>query len=128
MEPLDKNDKTPLMLAQSHRHNDIVELLHTEKKRRSSWFPPLNEVWGLLFGKAGNSKAPLIFFMSSVLLWGYPMYVIRVSIIIMNYVLYRVAMGNVNISFICEAILIKFDTNLLFVNNFELTHLVLPYV
>ncbi|CAH1281682.1 unnamed protein product [Diabrotica balteata] len=77
LEPLDKNDKTPLMLAQSHRHNDIVELLHTEKKRRSSWFPPLNEVWGLLFGKAGNSKAPLIFFMSSVLLWGYPMYIIR---------------------------------------------------
>ncbi|CAH1992443.1 unnamed protein product [Acanthoscelides obtectus] len=77
LDPLDKNDKTPLMLAQSHRHNDIVELLQTEKKRRSSWFPPLTEVWGLLFGKAGNSKAPLIFFMSSVLLWGYPMYIVR---------------------------------------------------
>lgn len=65
------------MLAQSHRHTDIVQVLQCEKKRRSSWFPPVNEMWGLLFGKAGNSKAPLVFFMCSVLLWGYPMYVIR---------------------------------------------------
>lgn len=77
LEPLDKNDKTPLMLAQSHRHTDIVQVLESEKKRRASWFPPINEIWGLLFGKAGNSKAPLVFFMCSVLLWGYPMYVIR---------------------------------------------------
>lgn len=67
------------MLAQSHRHIDVVELLKTEIKRRSSWFTPVGQMWGLLFGKAGNSKAPLIFFMSSVLLWGYPMYIIRVS-------------------------------------------------
>lgn len=67
------------MLAQSHRHGDIVQVLQIEKKRRSSWFPSFNEVWGLLFGKAGNSKIPLLFFMVSVLLWGYPMYIIRVS-------------------------------------------------
>ncbi|KAK9717588.1 hypothetical protein QE152_g23646 [Popillia japonica] len=65
------------MLAQSHRHGDIVQVLQIEKKRRSSWFPSFNEVWGLLFGKAGNSKIPLLFFMVSVLLWGYPMYIIR---------------------------------------------------
>lgn len=67
------------MLAQSHRHTEIVQVLQAEKKRRSNWFPPVNEVWGLLFGKAGNSKAPLLFFMISVLLWGYPMYIIRVG-------------------------------------------------
>ena len=66
------------MLAQGHRHGDIVQVLQLEKKRRSNWFPSLNEVWGLLFGKAGNSKMPLTFFLISVLLWGYPMYVIRV--------------------------------------------------
>lgn len=79
MEPLDKNDKTPLMLAQSHRHQDIVQVLLSENKRRSTWFPPINEIWGLIFGRAGNSKIPLLFFMVSVLLWGYPMYILRVS-------------------------------------------------
>lgn len=59
---------------------DIVDVLQAAIKRRSGWFPPVGEVWGLLFGRAGNSKIPLIFFMSSVLLWSYPMYVIRVSI------------------------------------------------
>lgn len=66
------------MLAQSHRHGDIVQVLQTEKKRRSSWLPGINEVWGILYGKAGNSKIPLLFFMSSVLLWAYPMYIFRV--------------------------------------------------
>ncbi|XP_065159001.1 uncharacterized protein Patsas [Atheta coriaria] len=78
LEPLDKNDKTPLMLAQSHRHQDIVQVLLSENKRRSTWFPPINEIWGLIFGRAGNSKIPLLFFMVSVLLWGYPMYILRV--------------------------------------------------
>lgn len=78
LEPLDKNDKTPLMLAQSHRHSDIVQVLQAEKKRRSSWFPPISDIWGLLYGRAGNSKCPLLIFMVSVLLWGYPMYIIRV--------------------------------------------------
>ncbi|GLV39998.1 patsas [Carabus blaptoides fortunei] len=77
LEPLDKNDKTPLMLAQSHRHGDIVQVLQSEKKRRSRWFPPITEIWGLIFGAAGDSKVPLLFFMGSVLLWGYPMYIIR---------------------------------------------------
>ncbi|KAK5643123.1 hypothetical protein RI129_006968 [Pyrocoelia pectoralis] len=77
LEPLDKNDKTPLMLAQSHRHWDIVQVLQSEKKRRSSWFPPISDIWGLLYGRAGNSKCPLFTFIVSVLLWGYPMYIIR---------------------------------------------------
>jgi hypothetical protein len=32
----------------------------------------------LLFGGAGDSKGPLLLFMGSVLLWGYPMYLLRV--------------------------------------------------
>lgn len=80
LEPLDKNDKTPLELAQGHRHSDIVHVLQSEMKRRSRWFPPITELWGLLFGRAGDSKVPLLFFMGSVLLWGYPMYIIRVKI------------------------------------------------
>lgn len=79
LEPKDKNQKTPLMLAQSHRHNDVVKVLYTVIKKRSRWMPPLSEIWGLLFGGAGNSKGPLLLFTCSVLLWGYPMYMLRVS-------------------------------------------------
>ncbi|GBP41422.1 Probable protein S-acyltransferase 23 [Eumeta japonica] len=77
LEPRDKNGKTPLMLAQSHRHGEVVKLLQKEMKRRAHWMPPLSELWGLLFGGAGDSKGPLLFFLVSVLLWGYPMYIIR---------------------------------------------------
>lgn len=70
------------MLARSHRHTEIVQVLEAEKKRRSRWFPPISEIWGLLFGAAGDSKGPLLLFITSVLLWGYPMYLIRVSIIL----------------------------------------------
>lgn len=66
------------MLAQSHRHAEVVKLLQKEMKRKSHWMPPLSELWALLFGGAGESKGPLLFFLFSVLLWGYPMYVIRV--------------------------------------------------
>lgn len=82
LEPRDKNGKTPLMLAQSHRHAEVVKLLQKEMKRKSHWMPPLSELWALLFGGAGDSKGPLLFFLGSVLLWGYPMYVIRVSLFI----------------------------------------------
>ncbi|KAF4519782.1 hypothetical protein B566_EDAN009032 [Ephemera danica] len=37
LEPRDKNGKTPLMLAKSHRHNDVVTVLTAEYKRRASW-------------------------------------------------------------------------------------------
>lgn len=70
------------MLAQSHRHVEVVKLLQKEMKRKSHWMPPLSELWALLFGGAGDSKGPLLFFLMSVLLWGYPMYIIRVSIIL----------------------------------------------
>lgn len=86
LEPKDKNQKTPLMLAQSHRHNDVVKLLYTVIKKRSRWMPPLSEIWGVLFGGAGNStKGPLLLFTCSVLLWGYPMYMIRVCVSIFSY-------------------------------------------
>lgn len=67
------------MLAQSHRHVEVVKLLQKEMKRKSHWMPPLSELWALLFGGAGDSKGPLLFFLMSVLLWGYPMYIIRVG-------------------------------------------------
>lgn len=54
-------------------------MLRTELKRKSRWIPPISEIWGLIFGGAGDSKGPLLLFMGSVLLWGYPMYIIRVS-------------------------------------------------
>lgn len=78
LEPRDKNGKTPLMLAQSHRHGDVVKLLYNVIKKRSRWLPPLSEACGMLFGGAGNSKGPLLFFFCSILLWCYPMYMIRV--------------------------------------------------
>ena len=79
LEPRDKNGKTPVMLAQSHRNSEVVKLLHNEMKKKSRWMPPISEIWGMLFGGAGASKGPLILFLVSVLLWGYPMYMIRVS-------------------------------------------------
>lgn len=78
LEPKDKNGKTPLMLAQSHRHLEVVKMLNNIIKKRSRWMPPVSEMWGLLFGGAGDSKGPLLLFICSVLLWGYPMYMIRV--------------------------------------------------
>ncbi|XP_041988305.1 probable protein S-acyltransferase 23 [Aricia agestis] len=76
LEPRDKNGKTPLMLAQAHRHTEVVALLQKELKRRAHPLQ-LSELWALLFGGAGDSKGPLLFFLVSVLLWGYPMYIIR---------------------------------------------------
>lgn len=43
--PRDKNGKTPLQLAKSHRHSDVVGILEGEQKRRSRWVPPINELW-----------------------------------------------------------------------------------
>lgn len=43
--PRDKNGKTPLQLAKSHRHSEVVAILENEQKRRSRWVPPINELW-----------------------------------------------------------------------------------
>uniref|UniRef100_A0A1B0FEF2 Palmitoyltransferase n=1 Tax=Glossina morsitans morsitans TaxID=37546 RepID=A0A1B0FEF2_GLOMM len=77
LEPRDKNGKTPIMLAQAHQHQDIVRVLYNEVKKKSRWLPSVSEIWGWLFGGAGDSKGPLLLFLFSVLLWGYPMYMIR---------------------------------------------------
>lgn len=45
LEPRDKNGKTPLQLAKSHRHSEIVRILQAEQKRRARWIPPINELW-----------------------------------------------------------------------------------
>jgi len=39
----------------------------------------------LLFGGAGDSKGPLLLLMGSVLLWGYPMYLLRVFLCHLNF-------------------------------------------
>lgn len=78
LEPQDQNGKTPIMLAFSHQNHEVVKLLHNELKKRSRLVPGISELWGWLFGGAGESKGPLILFLFSVLLWGYPMYIIRV--------------------------------------------------
>ncbi|EDW80216.2 uncharacterized protein Dwil_GK21079 [Drosophila willistoni] len=77
LEPRDKNGKTPIMLAQAHQHQDVVRLLYGEVKKKSRWIPSVSESWGWIFGGAGDSKGPLFLFLFSVLLWGYPMYMIR---------------------------------------------------
>lgn len=94
LEPRDKNGKTPIMLAQGHRHQDVVKILYNEVKKKSRWIPSVAEVWGILFGRAGDTKGPLLLFLFSVLLWGYPMYMIRV----INYCL-LVFLFNKNIGF-----------------------------
>ena len=43
--PRDKNGKTPLQLAKSHRHSEVVRILQGEQKRRARWIPPINELW-----------------------------------------------------------------------------------
>lgn len=80
LEPKDQNGKTPIMLAYSHQNNEVVKLLHNNLKKKSRFMPGISELWGWLFGGAGNSRGPLFLFLFSVLLWGYPMYVIRVSV------------------------------------------------
>lgn len=59
--------------------NNLNFELKISFQKKSRWFPPISEIWGLIFGGAGNSKGPLLLFLFSVLLWGYPMYIIRVS-------------------------------------------------
>jgi len=39
----------------------------------------------LLFGGAGNPKVPLVLLMGSVLLWGYPIYLLRVMLCHLNF-------------------------------------------
>ncbi|XP_058790937.1 uncharacterized protein LOC131664087 [Phymastichus coffea] len=77
LEPRDKNGKSPLQLAQGRRHAEVVRLLQAEARRRARWLPPAAELWALLFGGAGASKGPLLLFLASVLLWGYPMYLLK---------------------------------------------------
>ncbi len=36
----------------------------------------------LVFGQSGRTKGPLLFFLGSVLLWAYPMYFLRVCMIL----------------------------------------------
>ncbi|XP_050417022.1 uncharacterized protein LOC126830658 [Patella vulgata] len=72
----DKNNKTPLMLAIGRKHEDIVNYLKKEARFRTSILPRI-DFWSILFGPPGNSKGALLFFVVSILCWGYPMYIIK---------------------------------------------------
>uniref|UniRef100_A0A1A9ZX84 ANK_REP_REGION domain-containing protein n=1 Tax=Glossina pallidipes TaxID=7398 RepID=A0A1A9ZX84_GLOPL len=56
LEPRDKDGKTPIMLAQTHQHHDIVRALCYEVKKKSRWLHSVSEIWGWLFGGASDSK------------------------------------------------------------------------
>jgi len=77
LEPRDRNRKTPLELAAKHGHQDIMKFLEEEKRRRSTFLPIFLDIWTLVFGQSAKSRGPLLFFLGSVLLWAYPMYLLR---------------------------------------------------
>ena len=79
LEPRDRNRKTPLELAAKHGHQDIIKYLEQEKRRRNTFLPIFLDIWTLVFGQSAKSRGPLLFFLGSVLLWAYPMYLLRVS-------------------------------------------------
>ncbi|XP_045204068.1 uncharacterized protein LOC123556979 isoform X2 [Mercenaria mercenaria] len=72
----DKNGKTPLMLATGRKHIAVIDYLKAELKQKSSFMPKI-DFWSIVFGPPGNSKGPLLFFFCNLLLWGYPMYIIK---------------------------------------------------
>ncbi|ESO88486.1 hypothetical protein LOTGIDRAFT_219211 [Lottia gigantea] len=72
----DKNNKTPLMLALGRKHESIVQYLKKEARFRTSILPRI-DIWSILFGPPGNTKGALLFFIISLLCWGYPMYIIK---------------------------------------------------
>ncbi|XP_041356884.1 palmitoyltransferase AKR1-like isoform X2 [Gigantopelta aegis] len=72
----DKNGKTPIMLATGRKHENIIIYLKKETKFRTSFFPRI-DIWAIMFGPPGNSKGALLFFLINIVLWGYPMYIIK---------------------------------------------------
>ncbi|XP_078602181.1 uncharacterized protein LOC144876588 [Branchiostoma floridae x Branchiostoma japonicum] len=76
----DKNGKTPLMLAIGRKHHSIEAYLKNrlERKRTILGSMPKFDWSTLLWGPPGNSKGALLFFICSVLFWGYPMYIFKV--------------------------------------------------
>ncbi|XP_023222196.1 probable protein S-acyltransferase 23 isoform X2 [Centruroides sculpturatus] len=76
IEVSDKEGRTPLILAEIKRHSDVIDYLENELRLRRRLFPRFN-IWQLAFGPAGKSKGPLLFFLCSLLFWGYPMYLLR---------------------------------------------------
>ncbi|XP_076331772.1 uncharacterized protein LOC143236945 isoform X2 [Tachypleus tridentatus] len=76
IDPLDDHKRKPLDIAQARRHTAVVKYLERELQKRQSLLPRI-DIWQIVFGPAGNSKGPLLFFLCSVFLWGYPMYLFR---------------------------------------------------
>ncbi|PAA94394.1 hypothetical protein BOX15_Mlig017494g3, partial [Macrostomum lignano] len=71
----DKNGKTPLMLAAGRRHDQVERFLKAEIRSRASMLGARFRWSHLIFGPPGNSKAPMLFLLFCILVWGYPTYV-----------------------------------------------------
>ncbi|XP_033104684.1 probable protein S-acyltransferase 23 isoform X2 [Anneissia japonica] len=72
----DHNHKTPMMLAQGRNHKDLITYLEGESKIKASFIPRIN-FKSIIFGPAGKSKGPFLFYIFNVLFWGYPMYMFK---------------------------------------------------
>ncbi|XP_078718997.1 palmitoyltransferase Hip14-like [Lampetra fluviatilis] len=74
---MDANGNTPLALAQGRKYGDIVAYL-AKATARSRSLLQCCDLRSLVLGPPGKSKAPVMFFYCTLLLWGYPTYVLHV--------------------------------------------------
>uniref|UniRef100_UPI00358E52FF uncharacterized protein n=1 Tax=Myxine glutinosa TaxID=7769 RepID=UPI00358E52FF len=74
---LDKQGNSPLDLARGRRYNGI--LLHLSRAQKcSSRYSIKLDLRFLVCGPPGRSRIPVLFFIGSLLLWLYPLYMIEV--------------------------------------------------
>ena len=59
----------------------LPALLHQPTQQKQSCAAEVCDLCfrSIIFGPPGNTKGPLLFFLVSVLLWGYPMYIFKVG-------------------------------------------------
>ncbi|XP_062520606.1 uncharacterized protein LOC134195575 [Corticium candelabrum] len=69
----DKNGKTPVILAEGRKHKHIIRFLKQKMSFRSSV-----NFRNLLFGTEGKQKIALWFYITLVVFWGYPTYLLKV--------------------------------------------------
>lgn len=68
VDDVDSNGKTPRMLAVGRKHSRLVKFLDTRDTAKT-WDWRI-----LLFGPPGRSRGPLVFFLSCMAVWAYPLY------------------------------------------------------
>ncbi|KAF6027765.1 hypothetical protein EB796_013929 [Bugula neritina] len=72
----DKNGKTPYLLAAGRKHDKVMTYLKKKIDKNHSILGKV-ELKTLIFGPPGNSKYPIIFFISVLLFWAYPIYLLK---------------------------------------------------